>query len=602
MKRQKTKAIWTVLVAVFFLFLPSCEREEDLTAGRIEVFSEKYGHSGGAKLAISDAVSTWSSGDRLRINSSVAEVEIIDGHAYIADAVASDVNRALFPATLASGDLSSDEVTVTLPAAYHYRTDGSGRQVLDIPMAATSSGTNPLEFKHLTGLLCITIKNTRAESITLQSLTVTSNKYQLSGSRTLDFSAITSVATVVAASEADRSTTLAIGGAVTLTSSSTATFLIPVAPVESDNSFTITVVCNNSSSRLTYVRSQGTSSEVDRSLVRNQIGYAFTELDEMSPSMSNSFLPYNWSYQIFEVYTPQDFVLLVQAINSGYSFSDNNHFYNVTIPYSNATYKIMNDIDMSGYVIKSIKDFTGEIDGNGKVISNLTIEGNQANGNSNVYECALFQKISGSGTIHDITLSNLSLVHPAVNCSTLKLAGICAEPSAALTVENCTVSITSVQVKGTVSDAIFMGSIVAKTGENITINNCDVDISLPLLSSTASIYLGALVGWANHGNFSPFMVTRFASDRCSMNCNISANNNIYLGGIMGYTGEGGDFYATDCTVNASINVTNNSNNSYIGAYVGRDIAKYRFVTTGSVCNVSAVLNGNTIQEVPDYNN
>lgn len=550
MKRQKTKAIWTVLVAVFFLFLPSCEREEDLTAGRIEVLSEKYGGSS-AKLAVCDSVSTWSSGDRLRINGDVAEVEIIDGHAYIGDAVARDVNRALFPASLASGDLSSDEVTVTLPAAYHYRTDGSGRQVLDIPMAATSSGTNPLEFKHLTGLLCITIKNTRAESITLQSLTVTSNKYQLSGSRTIDFSSITTIAPIVAANEADRSATLAIGGAVTLNSNSTATFLIPVAPVGSDNSFTITVDANASLTHYIFTRSQGLSEGTDRSFSRNQLGYVYSGFGDMNVRYQSSLFEKIDGYYLIK--TPQELMLFVDAVNNGYYVT----IEQIPFYYSNSACKIMNNIDMTGYTINPINGFTGEIDGNGKVISNLTIEGCSV-GTS--YACALFHGAGGTNIIHDITLDNLSLVVPSsIDGSSLFIGAFCAEPSGDLTLSHCNAVISSVQIDGTFSNGIYFGGLVGRSESySIKLVYDTVCLLSHIINSSGLLYYGGFIGRVN-------VSSTIKNSQCVTNAILSSRGAMYVGG---YVGRCSGLSVGNCSVSGSISAATSSVTCKLGKYIG----------------------------------
>ena len=105
-------------------------------------------------------------------------VERHDGHAYISYASPAAVNRAFYPASLKV--LSTNGDNATAASVYHYRTQRPA-QLLELPMAARSSNSNPMEFMHLTGALCVMVKSTAAVPLTLQSVTLESDRYRLSG-------------------------------------------------------------------------------------------------------------------------------------------------------------------------------------------------------------------------------------------------------------------------------------------------------------------------------------------------------------------------------------------------------------------------------------
>ena len=86
--------------------------------------------------------------------------------------------------------------------------DGA-QQIFDLPMATYSTGDNPLQFKHLTGALYITITNTASVPLTLQSVTVVSTKYRQSGTKSINFKGIETItATTAGGGETNRSVTM----------------------------------------------------------------------------------------------------------------------------------------------------------------------------------------------------------------------------------------------------------------------------------------------------------------------------------------------------------------------------------------------------------
>ena len=140
-----------VLLLLAFVFA-SCEKDNQLEDGLIPVYCEPLGN--GTKVSVIDDVkSRWVEGDEISINGQTTQVLFSNGQACVRyTANANSVNRAVYPASMVgeSTSFASDEIDVTFPAEYHYR-EADGHQQIEIPMVAKSTGTDALEFKHLTG-------------------------------------------------------------------------------------------------------------------------------------------------------------------------------------------------------------------------------------------------------------------------------------------------------------------------------------------------------------------------------------------------------------------------------------------------------------------
>ncbi len=262
------------LFAVCTILLFSCTKEESDGNGMIEIFAERMGN--GSKVLLDGAHSSWVDGDSIRINSDKVVVERINDHAYIRYAAPLSINRAVYPALLASGNLSSDNVTITFPAYYHYRTDGSGHQLLDLPMAARSEDDDPMQFKHLTGALYITVTNTAAVPLTLQSVTIQSNIYQLNGTRSIDLSDLDNIGSVFTTDADLKTVTLVFDTGYTLSANASIKVMIPIMPVggNGNNIFTIKVRSTSAGQANFYLNSRKQPSGSDHALARNQLGYA----------------------------------------------------------------------------------------------------------------------------------------------------------------------------------------------------------------------------------------------------------------------------------------------------------------------------------------
>ncbi len=537
---KKTHILATLLA---LLTLAGCEKVDDGVDGMVEIFAESMS---GGKVLLDGANSTWVSGDQIRLNGTTATVTRRVDRAYISSDGLADVNRAVYPASLVGSDLTSNTVSIEFPRYYHYRTGDGGQQVLDLPMAAYSTGNNPLQFKHLTGALYITITNTASVPLTLQSVTVTSSNYQLSGTRNIDISTM-SIEGSVYNSVDDKSVSLVFDKNLTLSAGSNVRVMVPVLPVGSNQNFTIKVRSVGENIANTYMYSRSQTSGGDHSLQRNQLGYVPVSIT--ADATSNSLDQVNGAYV---VRTPLEFCLMAQGITNS-SIADN------------ATIEIMEDINMSDYTVSPIvkSGFSGTIHGNNKRISNLTI--GCVSCGSGLFTCALFGYV-GTPTIRNLNLDGITLDYSSVGSGALYIGGLIgtqASEEGTTTIENCGIHISSVLAR-TTSRAVYYGGIVAEATSGIAISNCNVSFTGLLSTLTGSTV-----------NFGGFIGSSAASKKASITSSICVGSSVTIDPISGAKVGGmignkpsGNFTARSCEIWGNVNVTDGDYN-YYGTMIGR---------------------------------
>lgn len=530
----------SALLALAFSFV-GCEKTDELPEsnnGMIEIFAESM--SGGGKVLLDGADATWVDGDSIRINSDKVAVVRQNGHAYIRYAADDEeVIRAVYPASLASGNLTSDNANLTFPAYYHYRTDGEGHQLLDLPMAAYSDGSSSLQFKHLTGALYVTVTNDADMPLTLMSVTVASNAYLLNGLHSVDFTNLENIQSVNSSNESQKEVTLLFDDGYALSADASVKVMIPVLPVGgggggTNNNLTIRVKSYSPSENKFYLYSNTQASGSDHVLLRNELGYAPVSVTATGEDAA----VLNQADGNYIVQSPLDFLLMTQNLTNG------------TLP-STANIDITSDIDMSGIPITTIRrnDFTGTINGNNHTISNLTI--NSVSVGNEGYYCALFAKSGTNIRIKNITFNHLTLHHEGNTANTLRIGGLISSitSSGTFNLENCHIQIDSVSTVGATS-SIFFGGLLCEKDDgipSIVISNCSV-ITPHLIMSGQSFYWGAFIGSA--GN-STVTVT---NSRWSGAATINASSAIRIGGIIGNKTQG-SFSATDCTLSGTIDAS-----------------------------------------------
>lgn len=227
---------------------------------------------GDAKLSIDGNYSDWASGDRVRINGTVAAVAIADGEASVAGSYEAPF-YGIYPGDASpAGIYSSNDgnrYSVTLPSQYTY-TQSGGKQNLQSPMAGYAASGNYILFRHLTAAIAVQITNYYGFDVLVDSVVVISNSYKLCGDLTFTLDGDTLV--VPAESKAGGDTVTMLGGGLRIASGNTTTVQVPVLPQGEGNLFTVKVGVhkyNNADVIRVFESVQPNS----HPLSRNQIGY-----------------------------------------------------------------------------------------------------------------------------------------------------------------------------------------------------------------------------------------------------------------------------------------------------------------------------------------
>ena len=263
-----------IIIAAAAMLVAGCQKER--TFNGMELVAEGFG--GGAKAAVSGNASYWVEGEAVRINNETKTVQIEGNTAYVTDVAEAAQYRALYPASLNSSyDGSSSSVTVTIPASYQWAVDGSGRQVLDVPMAAYGTGGDRLVFKHITAAITVEITNYYGFPVLVDNVSVSSSdagtQYQLCGSKEIS---LTSSDISVAANASNSNNTVQVNfndHSLRIDQGATARVQVPVLPVGSGNKFSIDVTVHkegNAAVTKTYTKTQATGGAMGRA----KMGYA----------------------------------------------------------------------------------------------------------------------------------------------------------------------------------------------------------------------------------------------------------------------------------------------------------------------------------------
>ena len=589
MKRTIRLLVLGSLLALAFPFV-GCEKEMDEGDGMIEIFAETMGSN--SKVRLDGANSTWENGDPICINGeNVSVVRGDNNRAYISYANPQSVNRAVYPASLAANsNLSSDNISLNFPAYYHYRTDASGHQLLELPMAARSEGNASLKFKHLTGALYVTVKNTANVPLIIQSVTVASNHYQLNGTFdgiNLNSSGSISITPIRSYSPSSRYVSLIFDDGYTLNANESIRVMLPVLPVGGatglPNDFTINVKTCSTNKQNLYLHSQSQTSGADHTLARNELGYATTEITVTNDTPTPT-LDQEGSHYV--VRTPFDFKLMTENITSG----------NIT---GNAYIDILADLDMTDIPITTINTsrFSGTLNGNNHTINNLTINSRDL-GTSNCY-CALFKQLPTSASIKNITLNNLTLRHNINITTILKIASLVGsleqeEPgSDSLVIENCNVNICSIDINGAIGSIYYGGIICEPTGQGgfVAIKNCHVSMTnISVRCADKSLWWGGLIGYSGAGK------THISSSTLDGTATLLAKN-LYVGGMIGRKNSN-RFTAKNNTISATITATSDEGTAkYLGKMIGYYSTPGVIDTAGNQLNVNLTFNGTVINDV-----
>ena len=578
-----------ILPLLLALVCTACHKDGN---GFIELYLEPLG-SDGSKLVVDNTTyttATWSDGDIINFNGGEVAITRVDDHAYIQNVTSLSTNRACFPADLAA-NINRDNITITLPAVYHYRTSG-GKQKVDMPLVARADDGSAMQFKHLTAALCLTIANQQGSTLAIDRITVTSDSYQLNGERSVDLSDIASFFAAASSNAANRTVTMLFDKEqLEVANDGSATVFIPVPPVGDGNHFTVTVTTHIGGTRHTYSKTQSGGG----ALARNVLAYAHQNLSGSS-STAPLFDGSGTVASPFLINDAVDFLNFVNACNNKWKLHENQLYDSILY------YRMTDDIDMAGITISPIRRILlASFNGDNNSIKNLTVTNrNITTGGITKSHCGLFDSVTTSN-ISNLTLENLTLTDNSASVNTLYMGSIGCISSAS-TFDNCHIKGLDVTIPD-ISGTVELGGLVSSMVGNNTISNSSVDFSQTLsFNSQSSIYYGGLVA---EGIRSTTYTLTFTNDtvvntglsisgllttsagglignskttvvsmtgcvwRGSMSF-ASASSALRIGGLIGYMVGGtnpGSLTAEDCTVEGSISGTS-SVTCYVAAFVG----------------------------------
>lgn len=497
MKTMITKrlSLSTIMLCILLL-AAACHRDE----GAVTLTMSVESLSGGGKMTLNDNVSSWDTGDSVWVNDTAYAVSTDGGSTSVTVPYSDNGYRAVFPARIARNGGNE----IVLPAEYHYRTNANG-QLLDMPLVAASENSILL-FKHITAALMVKLRNDNGYSLSMDSIIVRSNRYALSGTRDT-----ASARTPQLGAGNNLSVSLCFDRQeLTLNSGDSAYVMIPVAAVDSDNHFTITVRSHHEGTRYTAQKTQSKGG----SLSSNTLAYATMALDG-TQSASPLFDQAQNQY-IYYIYTAEDFKNMVTAINSNWNFQ--------ATPYSSASFQIMNDIDMSGITIEPITGYTGSsFDGNNKTISNLTIS-------SNSEICALIDTLKFGSTLSALNLQGVRLISNGPS-NTRKISPLTGHVVSEHGFSNFTISLANLTINDNPSGDIFFGGIVATTNTAISFSNCHFSGDVTI-SSNGKLYYGGILGATTTNNNLKLSITS-CSNTDTIHAHLTASGFLYAGGLIG---------------------------------------------------------------------
>ncbi len=540
----------------------------------------------------------WNAGDEININGenySVTRAD--DGRGTIGEVSrSSQFYRAVFPASIVQGGAGTP-VSVSLPGTYNY-TVVDGYQKLNLPMVAycpvndEEAESYNLYFKHLTGSIIVRVTNTMNQTMYVDRVTVSSNKYSLCGQRTIDMTDIeTSAAVTKISTGADTVVNVVVDG-VALAKNESVLIQVPVAPVGADNKFTVKISSHyitdsGNTKYLVFDKQQATGGSV----ARNQVAYAQATLNSANCYQD---LPMEYVDGYYIITTPSDYLTFVDAVNSNASGRDGN--------FRNKNFKLGANINMSGVTVEPVNEFRGIFDGNGKTISNLNVStstytnvgmfstytqstesfvrnltingiilqytGTTIATNVPIYMGGIVGSVSASNNtkVSNCTVKNVKFITPNVNASQFDFGGIVGNVASASnesTFSGCTVN--KITVDNSVNKKPFVGGIIGYPLGNVTLSNCS------FVSGTTSF-----AGVDRFGGFIAWTAKDVTFNSCSASFNLTLNggtSGTRIGGIIASYNNGTKTATYNgCTLTGTITVSN--------ANVTQKGVKYGFTGTG----------------------
>lgn len=582
MKRLSPSCATALLVLA--LVFASCQPENPLPDNLLRITAESL--YAPAKAVLDGRSSSWQDGDRIRFsNGTLATVTISGGNSYVSQTGIVSGTSAVYPADLVASD-GAGNWSLTLPDSYQYRADASGRQVIDMPLAARYDGEGALFFRHLTGALYFTVTNLTGAAVRLDRITVQNATHYLNGS-TLPLSALSAdflssdrVFTSAGDDEARKRVSLLFNDGYELAAGQAKQFLVPVPAYASDAPFTVTVYAHNATvSCHLFSRTQDASHS--GRIAAAQVGYANISLGDNA--QTHPFEGNGTFASPYRIYTKEDYLRMVDSVNGPGAAT-----------YRTKHYDIAANIDFGGAVVEGLRSFAGVIDGSGHTISHVCFV------NSNGTDLGMIATTFSEArdTVRNLTLDYVSFSGTGANVGAFVGNGYVARPYLALT--DCHlghITFPSLSVTAAIGGLVGYVHNNHNYGE-VTLERCSVEQPLALgeeqtSSCTSTLHFGGLVGNAALST-RPFVVTD-----CDVNADISVyapTARVNTGGVTGADGSASTY--TNVTVKAgnTLTVAGKDQNT-AGALIGQgsgNQCSYENCTAQSIeINVVGNYTGNT---------
>lgn len=569
----------TYVIIAMSILMAACNH--DLPDNMLRISVEAL--NANTKAVVNGNSSNWQTGDQMRFSNGVlATIVDIDGNFYISNEGIATGTSAVYPASIVKE--VAGVWTLTLPDSYQYVVDGSGQQVIDMPMAAYYNGDGTVYFKHLTGGLYFNITNNTGATVKLDRVTVDNETHYMNGS-TMALNDITASFLngdrVFAGSGDDVSrkrVSLLFNNGLELANGASRQVLVPVAAFTADAAFTITVYAHNGTvSRYLFNRTQ---SEHVGHITAAEVGYANISLGD---NVQGTPFEGNGTYASpYRIYTKEDYLRMVDSVNGANGAT-----------YRNKHYDIAANIDMGGATVDGLRNFAGVIDGKNHTISNVCFGNSTNNGDlgliSTIYSDA-------QDTIRNLTLDHVSFSGIGTHVGAFVGNGYVNRPYMVLI--NCHLGHITFPVLNT---SPMVGGLVGYvhnylSGGRWELYQCSIDQPLTLTSEQTSSCNGNLQFGGLVGN--PTIPYTFAVTSCEINADISVyapTARVNVGAVVGSDGSKSTY--TDVTVRAgtSITVTGKDQIS-VGALIGLGSGQpcsYTNCTAASVAiNCTSVHNNN----------
>ena len=229
------------------LMVTGCQKELEndllgIPEGAILLTTEGF-HGNDDKTSVDGTSVQWVGGETVNINNGDYTVTVSGGKAYIAGGSLSGAIYGYYVCDAVSGKLSTSP-TISVPSSYYSSYNGSGRQVIPLPMVAYSSSKgDAIKFQHVTAAVNVKVKNEiSGKTLVLDKVTVTSTAYKLSGTITISHGEPPTVPTTAGSSN---TVTVNLTGSPTIAYNAIREVQVPILPMGDNGKMTVEVYCHD---------------------------------------------------------------------------------------------------------------------------------------------------------------------------------------------------------------------------------------------------------------------------------------------------------------------------------------------------------------------